>query len=302
MIHPRIASRLFNAPLMVHPQKAVAILHGIGYRVTGADCQTDTPALHHVAFEGGRPSMGVLGDNLGKSIERRGQSVLQIHRGVAIIPIEGSLVHKGGWLGSSSGETSYQGIQTQVVRAAKDPAVKGVVFEVDSFGGEVSGAFEIADLMFELSAMKPTLSILTDHAYSAGYLLASTARAVVIPERGGAGSIGVITMHTDMSKALEMQGVNVTILSAGKHKADGNPFEALPETVAARIQANLEQSREAFAGHVSRYRGARLTFEKAMATEALDYTGADAVAAGLADVVGPGLQAFENFVAQLNRP
>jgi signal peptide peptidase SppA len=292
---------MFNAPLMVHPGKAAAVMQGLGFRVTGRECETDTAAIHHVAFSGGRPSMGVVGDQLGQSIERRGQRVLQVQRGVAIIPIEGSLVHKGGWLGSDSGETSYQGLQAQVVRAAKDPSVKGVVFEVDSFGGEVSGAFETADLMFELSAMKPTLSILTDHAYSAGYLLASTARQIVIPERGGAGSIGVITMHTDMSEALAAQGMKVTILAAGKHKADGNPFGPLPESVAARIQANLEKSREAFAGHVSRYRGARLTFDQAMATEALDYTGEDAVTAGLVDVVGHGLQAFETFVAEINR-
>jgi transposase len=65
------------------------------------------------------------------------------------------------------------------------------VFEVDSLGGELAGAFETADLIARLSAEKPTLAILTDHALSAGYLLASAARQIIMPEHGRAGSIGV---------------------------------------------------------------------------------------------------------------
>ena len=42
------------------------------------------------------------------------------------------------------GETSYEGLQAQVLRAMRNPTIKGVVFEVDSFGGELAGAFETA--------------------------------------------------------------------------------------------------------------------------------------------------------------
>ena len=107
--------------------------------------------------------------------------------GIALIPIEGTLVHKGAYVGAYSGRTSYEGLQAQVLRAMRNPAIKGVVFEVDSFAGELAGAFETADLIARLSTEKPTLAILTDHALSAGYLLASAARQIIIQNTGAPG-------------------------------------------------------------------------------------------------------------------
>jgi ClpP class serine protease len=118
-------------------------------------------------------------------LDDSGRPPFAIIDGVALIPIEGTLVHKGAYVGAYSGTTSYEGLQAQVLRAMRNPAVKGVVFEVDSFGGELAGAFETADLIARLSAEKPTLAILTDHALSAGYLLASAARQIIIPEHAG---------------------------------------------------------------------------------------------------------------------
>lgn len=302
MITPRIASLVLNAELMVHPGKAAAILAGLGGRFTGHEVSiAGASPLQHVAFAQGRPSMGVVGDRLGRSFDRQNRKPYDMVGNVAVIPIEGSLIHKGAFVESDSGETSYQGLQTQVQRAARDPQVKGVAFEIDSFGGQVAGAFETSDMIHALSQVKPTIAILSDHAYSAGYLMAAAARQIVLPETGGAGSIGVITMHTDISAALSAAGMKVTILAAGQHKADGNPYEPLPDDVAARILARLEGARQVFAGKVAQYRGKRLSFDNAMATEALDYPGAEAVTAGLADATGNPLETFEAFVSQLNR-
>jgi len=298
---PHIASRLLNTPLLVHPGKAAAVLAGLGGRITGSGVEfTGAVPLQHVAFPNG-PQLGTVGDRLGRSFERAGRRPYDVVNNVAIIPVEGSLVHKGAWVDSYSGDTSYQGIQTQVQAALRDSAVLGVAFEVDSNGGEVSGAFETSDMIAELSKAKPTIAILSDAAYSAGYLLASAARQVVVPEVGGAGSIGVITLHADLSAALAAQGINVTILAAGQHKADGNSLQPLPEDVAARIQADLESMRETFAGRVSQYRGKRLSFDSAMATEARTYRGAEAVKAGLADATGHPAETFSAFVKSVNR-
>lgn len=301
MIHPRIASRLLNTPLMVHPRKAAAILAGIGGRVTGGAIEfSGASPILHAAFENGRPSMGTVGDRMGRRLDREGRKPYDMVGSVAIIPVEGSLVHKGAWLESDSGETSYQGLQTQVLRAARDQTVRGVVFEIDSYGGEVSGAFETSDMIFQLSQMKPTIALLSDCAYSAGYLMASACRQIIVPEQGGVGSIGVITMHTDMSKALEDRGLKVTILAAGEHKADGNPFEPLPADVATTIMAELHAARELFAGRVGAYRGKRFNFKDAMATEAQVYSGAEGVKRGLADATGFPSDAFEAFVSTIN--
>jgi ClpP class serine protease len=178
--------------------------------------------------------------------------------------------------------------------------VKGVVFEVDSYGGEVAGVFETARMIRELSAAKPTIAILTDFAYSAGYLLAAAARQIVLPETGGAGSIGVMTMHADFSKQLAAEGVKVTLIYSGSHKVDANPLNPLPEDVRARLQAGVDRGRDLFADAVGAFRGKRLTKAMALATEAQSYRGEEAVAAGLADAVIDPTRAFDAFVKRVN--
>lgn len=300
---PHIAARALNTPLLIDQRKAEAILLGFGGRIVegGISIENAAGAIEHIAFEAGRPSMGRLGDSLGRTYDKYGEPTFDMVGSVAVIPIEGTLVHKGAFLGKSSGQTSYQGLQTQVSRAMRSDAVKGVAFEVDSYGGEMAGAFDTADMIAELSKAKPTMAILTDNALSAGYLMAAAARQIVMPEFGRAGSIGVITMHVDYSRKLENDGIKVTILSAGKHKADGNPFQPLPEPLANRIKAEVEQARGRFAEHVGMYRGKRFTKDAALATEAQDYRSADALQLGLVDAVGKPAEAFDAFVAEINR-
>ena len=297
-----IAARVFNTPLMVHAGKAQAILAALGGRIVDGDLAIDggPPAIQHVAFQNGRPSAGKIGKPLDRAYAGAGVLPLSVVDNVAVIPVEGTLVHKGAFVGMSSGRTSYQGLQAQIAAALASPAIKGAVFEVDSFGGEVAGAFQTAEMISRLSAAKPTLAILTDNALSAGYLMAVGARQIVAPEEGRAGSIGVITMHVDYSKQLEQDGVKVTLIHAGKHKADGNPFAPLPGALASRIQAEVDAARQRFADAVGAARGARFTSAAAMATEAEDYTGAEALRLGLIDAIGDTHQAFDAFVAAVN--
>lgn len=305
LLMPHIASRLFGSELMIEPGKLQAFMIGLGARIVeGGMTLPGVAPINHVAFERGRPSdaMGKVGDPIGRAFEAagRGDNLVQRIGDVGVIGIEGTLVHKGKFIGQSSGETSYEGLQAQIARASRDTSIKGVVFEVDTFGGEVNGAFETAAMISDLSALKPTLAILTDFALSAGYLLASAARAIVMPDTGAAGSIGVLTMHADMSKKLENDGVKVTLISSGKHKTAGNPTEALPEDLRAAMQARVDRRREQFAAAVGAARGSRLTAAKAMATEAQTYHGEEAVAAGLVDGIIDPQMAFAEFIKSVH--
>ncbi len=302
---PELAGRIFEQPLMMHPAKAAAALMAIGGRIVEGGVELDgTLPVAHTAFDNGRPSMGRLSDVLGRSYDGEGRMPFEIVDKAAVIPVEGTLVHKGRYIGMSSGRTSYEGLQAQAIRVARafgGGQIKGAVFEVDSFGGEVAGAFETAALFRQLSALMPTMAILTDHALSAGYLLASAARQIVMPQHGRAGSIGVIRLHVDQSKAMEKNGVKVTVIAAGKHKAEGNPFEPLSEETFVKMKADVEASRVTFAEAVALGRGKRLDKAAALATEADDYSGSDAVCLGLADVVANGGEAFSAFLKEINR-
>lgn len=301
--YAHVAQRLFNTPLAYDQRKAEAFLLGLGGRIAGDTIVISNPqgAVDHVAFEGGRPLAGKVGNRLERAYSLSNRLPFDVVENIAIIPVEGSLIHKGGWTGSMSGETSYQGLQAQISMAAKTPAIRGVVFEYDSYGGEVNGGFETAQMIAELSKIKPTISILTDFAYSAGYLLASQSRSIIMPEFGGAGSIGVIILHADYHRALENEGIKVTIIRSGAKKADGNPYEPLPKAVADRWQATADVMREKFASVVAKGRQNRITKAKALATEADVFEARDALALGLVDAVADPLAAFDAFAREVNR-
>jgi signal peptide peptidase SppA len=285
---PQIAARIFDTPLLIAPEKMGAILTGLGGRIVDGGVVLDGRAF------------GVLDDQLGRSLDRQGRRPYEVVNGVAVLPVEGTLVHKGAYIGQSSGETSYQGIQTQALRALRDPNVRAAVFEIDSAGGQVDGAYEAAAALAQLSAAKPTMAILTDKALSGGYLMASTARQIVMPKTGRAGSIGVIAMHTDASAKLEAEGLKVTLITSGAQKADGHPFAPLADGARARIQQSVDATRDLFAESVAGYRGKRLSKAAALATEAGVYEGDAAVKAGLVDAVGSPHEAFAAFVRAMN--
>ncbi|MEM1375846.1 MAG: S49 family peptidase [Pseudomonadota bacterium] len=263
----RQAQCLFGTPLLAHPVKAAVVAETFAARLVGA----------RVASFGG----AIADDDEGAMIDVSAGQLTQrtrdyydpAHRlfdtvdGIAVIAVEGSLVAKGAWIGQSSGATSYEGINLQVEDALNDESVTGVALEVDSFGGEVDGAYECASRIFALSQVKPTIAILTSHACSAGYLLASAASQILVPESGQVGSIGVIAMHMEMSKFLENEGIAVTVLRAGARKADFNAYEPLSQEAAQDYLTELEELRQVFAARVGDHRGERLTAEAALATE-----------------------------------
>ena len=147
MHHAQIAQRTFNTPLMVDPAKALAFLSGLGPRITGqevtfAGVELPTSDVEHAALPA-RASL--FGTDLVQRHQRNGSQPYAVVDGIAVIEIAGTLVHCGAWIGQSSGLTSYEGIAAQIDAAIEDPAVLGIALDIDSFGGEVAGAFDLAD-------------------------------------------------------------------------------------------------------------------------------------------------------------
>ena len=300
MHHTQIAQRAFNTPLMVDPAKALAFLSGLGPRITGQEItfqglelQVDG-AMDHAALPA-RASL--FGNDLAQHHQRSGSQPYAVVDGIAVIEIARTLVHRGAWIGQSSGLTSYEGIAAQLQAALADPGVRGIALDIDSFGGEVAGAFDLADRIRAARAQKPVHAFVAEHALSAGYVLASQADQIILPRTGAVGSIGVVALHTDMSGALDQKGIAVTLIHAGSHKIDANPYQPLPEAVHDQMQRELEVVRFLFAETVAAGRGDRLTHTAALATEAAVFRGADAIAAGLADDLADPVAAFHAFAA-----
>ena len=141
--------------------------------------------------------------------------------GVAVVPITGMLVHRLGIMGSALGMTGCDGIAASVGQALDDPAVRGVLLDIDSPGGEIAGCFSLADAIFAARGRKPIWAVADEIAYSAAYAIASAADRVLVPRSGGVGSIGIIALFADVSRGLEAEGITVNVIAFGARKADG---------------------------------------------------------------------------------
>ena len=102
-----------------------------------------------------------------------------------------------------------------------------------------------------------------------------------MPRTGGTGSIGVICMHVDYSKALAGMGIKVTMIRYGEHKAEGSETEPLSDWAMGKLQGDIDTMGELFVETVARNRD--MSAKKIKATEAATFLGKEGVDIGLAD-------------------
>jgi len=215
--------------------------------------------------------------------------------GVALIPIHGVLAHRMNAMDESSGGTSAERIGQMVSTVAADPSIGTILYDYHTPGGTVPGIQELAARMFALRGVKKQIAMVNDQASSAGYWLASQADEIVSIPSGVAGSIGVFTAHTDLSQALEKEGIDVTLISAGKYKLEGNPFEPLSDEAKAVLQARVDEAYGWFVRDVARGRKVAPRDVREGYGEGRALTAKDALKAGLIDSIGT----FEETVGRL---
>ena len=205
---------------------------------------------------------------------------------VGIITIAGSLVNNDSWMNAYMGRTSYGEIRDALVHAASDPNIGAIVLDVNSGGGAASGVSDIADLIKKIDKeVKPIHTFSDGMIASAAYWLGSSARSVSVGQVTEAGSIGVITVHREMSKAMERDGVKATVIKAGDHKGNGNPYEPLSDKARAEIQGQLDHMYGIFMGAVADNRGMSYPVADGKMGQGRTFIGTQAVEAGLADSV-----------------
>lgn len=294
MSYPHVAARLFNTPLLLHPQKLDAIIAGIGPRLLGGNQQIVLPeavvqeGIQALAPELFSTQRGVRSD--------RGYRVVD---GVAVVSAMGALVHRTRMEADSTMLIGYNDLAADVENAMDNTDVHAVLQVYDSPGGEVAGAFEHAQRMFDMRGRKPMIAIADGMAASAAYLAASAADEVVLTSTAYVGSIGVVMRHVDFSRALANDGIHVTSIFAGAHKVDGNPYEPLPASVRAAFQADINGLYTMFVQAVSRYLG--MAEAAVRATQAQTYMGEAAIAAGLARRISTTDALIAELAAQRTR-
>ncbi|MDE9437504.1 S49 family peptidase [Xenorhabdus bovienii] len=276
-----LAQRLFNVPLAIHPRKAEVVMAAL----------TDRFGITKI-------QAGMDWDDEDESFSRRkrdtGYDVLE---GIAVIPVQGTLVQKLGTLRPYSGMTGYDGIRQVFLTALHDPKVKGICLDIDSPGGEVAGCFDLVDLIYQSRGQKPIHAILSENAYSAAYAIASAADKIYVPRTGGVGSVGVIVIHCDWSQRIKDDGLTVTIITYGNRKAESNPYIELSEEARQSIQNDVDAMGKLFVSTVARNRG--ISEKIIRDTQAACFLAADGVQLGLADAVATPDDAFQTLMNEV---
>lgn len=178
-----------------------------------------------------------------------------VANGVAVIPIHGVMRQKGDLFTLIFGGASTEIIAADVLRAASDPAVRQIVLDINSPGGSVFGVQELSAAIKAADQRKPVFAVANSMAASAAYWTASQARKLYVTTGGQVGSIGVYQMHADWSKRNEMDGIDITYISAGKYKTEGNPDAPLTDEAKADMQTTVNAYYDAFVSAVASGRG-----------------------------------------------
>jgi len=163
MRNPALFSRIFNTPLMIQPAKLDVIIAGIGGRF---GLETPMPEM----------ALTATGDHK--------QPGYQVTGGVAVIDVFGILANRGGFDANSSYILGYDRIGQALAAALADASVKSILLQMDSPGGEVAGAFELADQIKQAHEAKPVNAVISSMATSAGYLLASASGDIAVSLTG----------------------------------------------------------------------------------------------------------------------
>ncbi len=275
---PHIASMAFNEPLMLEPAYARVFFCALAGQL-GITRLTDSASGVSLGAEQIAEPLALFGDD--EEMGPRPARSYQVTNGIAVLPVSGTLVSKTRSLQPYSGMTGYNGVIARLQQAMSDPGVDGILLDMDTPGGMVSGAFDCADIIARMRDIKPVWALANDMNCSAGQLIASSASRRLVTQTARTGSIGVMMAHSNYGAALKTNGVEVTLIYSGDHKVDGNPYEKLPKDVRADFQTRIDATRQMFAEKVSAYTG--MSVQAVLDTEAAVFSGQESVDKGLAD-------------------
>lgn len=216
---------------------------------------------------------------------------------IAVLPIFGVISHRMNMLTEFSGGTSTEKLGRQLRELTADDRIGGIVLDVDSPGGSVYGVPELAEQILEARATKPIVAVANATAASAAYWLTAAASEVVVTPSGDVGSVGVYMAHEDWSKALEAEGVDVTLIHAGKFKVEGNPFEPLGDEARTRMQAEVDHYYDLFVKGLAKARDVSVDHVREHFGQGRTLMPAAAKRAGMVDRI----ETFDAAVARLAR-
>lgn len=268
MNYRHVLSAFAAEPWAMQPEKLDALCRFIEFKANGGEYSAEEVAAR-----------------VGSKREPQNQAATG--SAVAVIPVYGVLAQRMNLMSEISGGMSYQLLGQQIAAALASDEVAHVVLDIDSPGGAVPGAQELVSEILALrGGDKKIIAQVNALAASAAYWIASAADEIVVTHSGRAGSIGVYTVHEDISEMLKKEGVKLTYISAGKYKVEGNETEPLSNAAKKQIQSGVDRSYQAFVDGVAQGRGVSSSFVEDNFGQGRVFGAEELVKRGMADSVG----------------
>ncbi|MBN1105805.1 MAG: signal peptide peptidase SppA [Deltaproteobacteria bacterium] len=216
----------------------------------------------------------------------------RIEGNLAILPVVGVLAKRMNLFMAFSGGTSTELLRNDFRDALENPEVMAIVLDIDSHGGTVDGTQALANLIFEARGEKPIVAFANGMMASAAYWIGSAADWIITEETAVVGSIGVVQVHYDYSRADERAGVKRSLIYAGRYKTVGNDTEPLTREARDVLQEGVDTMYSLFVDAVARNRDRGIGEVLENMADGRLFIGRQALDAGLVDDTG----AFEDAV------
>ena len=267
-----------NTPWAITPEILAVITDLISYRMAGYRL-SDEELEERIGRELGVP---YYAESLEARAGGRGSGA---SGAVALLSLYGVIAPRASMVDSVSGPsgTGLDEFSSLLQSAVDDPEVGSIVIDVNSPGGTVDMVPETAERIRRARESKPIYAVANTQAGSAAYWLASQATELVASMSAEVGSIGVYMAHQDLSGELEQKGRKVTLLSAGKYKTEGNPFQALSDEARASFQSSVDEFYGMFVDAVAKGRGVKSSAVRDGYGEGRMLSAKRALAAGMID-------------------
>ncbi|MEX2587043.1 MAG: signal peptide peptidase SppA [Actinomycetota bacterium] len=192
-------------------------------------------------------------------------------------------------------------IITRLRHAADDPAVTGIILNLETPGGGVLASDSIYQAVREIREEMPVVALMGNVAASGGYYIAAGATEIVAHPYTWTGSIGVIATIPNVEEAAGKLGVTMNVIKSGELKDLGSPFRPLTDQESQIFQGLIDEAYAGFVEIVAEGRGLSLERTRELADGRI-YSGLQAKELGLIDHLGDRDTAFERAKSLADSP
>ncbi len=218
---------------------------------------------------------------------------------IGVIYLRGEITGDLDWSGISRDGDSKYVITPNYVRScvatALEDRVQGIIFDIDSPGGQPVASSDVADYINKIEV--PKVALVHSAATSGAYWIASTCEAIIANPLSRIGSIGVLVEHMNYEQRMKKLGVEYDGFKAGKFKDMGSNARSFTDEERKIIQGEIDKTHDYFIRTVAKNRKMPVSKIR-MYADGRAYLGKDALDMELIDKLG-GIDEAVSFLEKL---